>query len=728
MVEEKVKVLILLKELGVGGAEKVLINIANNLDYEKFKVTVAFLKDGNYRALLSNGVELIKLESRTPLGIAFEIRRLLRKKLYDVILFSWLKPLFIVYVFNLFKGTRVRTVFRVPISLRSRISKNPLYNNRVFKFFLSRILNRNDKIVVLCEEMKDELITDFGVDERKISVIPNPVDTSLLLKKAAELNPFEHEDMYIHVVSAGRLEYQKGFDVLIKAFKRVSEEFPNAVLTIIGKGRNAKKLQKLAVKLGLSEKVRFQGWVDNPYPYFKNADVFVLSSRFEGFPNVLLEALACGTKVVATDCSTGPREILGENEDYGWLAKTEDSDSLAEKIAEAIVSEKKPSPKSLERFSIEFVTRAYENLIQDTLNPKILFLLSELGCGGAQKVAVVLAKHLAQNGMNVTLLALKDGEYRSYLSQSNVNLILLNVPRARDSLFKVFRVLSTVSPDVVLTTLIQDFFVARITGLLLHKKPKLVLRLSNDVNVLFKTDLHKFFGKIFLSKADRIVTQTYRMEQQLRNFLKVDGQKVTTIFNPVDVDFIKTKSFEFDPFENYKNSVKIVAAGRLVYQKGFDILLRAFKRVLEQIPNANLFLLGDGPCRKLLETMVHDLRIHEAVKFVGWVPNPYPYFRNCDLFVLPSRYEGMPNVLLEALACGAKVVATDCLSGPREILGSNSECGWLVSRVGDHEELAKVIVEALASDPKDTKKCLDKFLVERVIQQYEQVIHELSGW
>lgn len=723
----KRKVLIVLRELGVGGAEKVLVNVANNLSTEEFDVTIAFVEDGSYRTLVKEHVELVQFHSKSPLGVAFEIRKLVIERDYDVVLFSWLKPMVFVHTLNLFRNMRVRTVFRVPISLQSQMRTNPLYNNFLFKKLISRVLSRADSLIALCDGMKEELVKYFGIDERKVRVIPNPVNIDYIVGKASEFNPFELESEFLHIVSAGRLEYQKGFDVLLKAFKVVADRFPNAVLTIIGKGSLDGKLRRLARELGLGRRVRFVDWVSNPYPYFKHADLFVLSSRFEGFPNVILEALACGTKVVATDCKTGPKEILGEREEYGWLAKTEDPKSLAEKMEEAINSPKKRVEGILERFSLENAVRSYQEVIREVVKPRVLVLLSELGHGGAQRVALTVARYLAAYETKVTVVAMRDGDYREYLEGSEVETVVLNVPRARDSVLKVYSIMRKLQPDVVFATLIQDWYVASLVGALLYKKPKFLFRLSMDVEVLFRRSVNNFFGRLVLAKADKIVTQTERMELGLESRFKAIGNKVVTIGNPVDVDYVEKKSVEFDPFVNFRNEVKIVSAGRLVYQKGFDVLLKAFNIVRESVPNVRLFILGDGAERDNLESLARELRIEDFVNFVGWVSNPYPYFRLCDVFVLPSRYEGMPNVLLEALACGTKVVATDCPTGPREILGVDGQCGWLVP-VDDYEALAKAILAALRSDSKSSKTCVERFSARSVAQIYRGIVRELTGW
>jgi glycosyltransferase involved in cell wall biosynthesis len=133
------------------------------------------------------------------------------------------------------------------------------------------------------------------------------------------------------ILGAGRLVHQKGFDILIRAFSLIAADMPKLRLVIAGEGSDAQQLRQLALTLGLECRVLFLGNVGNLSVLMRNAEVFVLSSRYEGFPNVLLEALASGLPVVSTDCPSGPREILGDGE-FGLLVPCENPQALADAL------------------------------------------------------------------------------------------------------------------------------------------------------------------------------------------------------------------------------------------------------------------------------------------------------------------------------------------------------------------------------------------------------------
>ncbi len=156
--------------------------------------------------------------------------------------------------------------------------------------------------------------------------------------------------------------------------------------------------------------------------------------------------------------------------------------------------------------------------------------------------------------------------------------------------------------------------------------------------------------------------------------------------------------------------------GRLSAQKNFTLLIRAFAKVLENRP-ARLIILGEGHLREELTQLCADLDISKQVEMPGCESNPYKFMKNADLFVLSSNYEGLPNALVEALACGCPIVSTDCLSGPREIL-DNGKYGQLVP-VGNLDALAEAMQATLINGTRPAAgQWLDQFREENVVDQY----------
>ncbi len=158
--------------------------------------------------------------------------------------------------------------------------------------------------------------------------------------------------------------FEKAYDVLLKAFAIVRETNPTATLTFLGEGADRKSLENLARDLQLDGSVRFRGFLGNPYSYMKQADIFISSSRYEGFSNVIVESLACRTPVVATDCPSAIREVLREGVN-GWFAENENAESLAATINRAIIERRNLNGDAIRqscesRFAIERILPQYE--------------------------------------------------------------------------------------------------------------------------------------------------------------------------------------------------------------------------------------------------------------------------------------------------------------------------------------------------------------------------------
>ena len=189
-------------------------------------------------------------------------------------------------------------------------------------------------------------------------------------------SPKEHPASARLLVAMGRLTQQKGFDLLLQAFARLAYRHPEWTLTILGEGELRTELESLRNSLGLSERVHLPGVVKNPYEILLQADIFVMSSRFEGFGNVLIEAMACGVPVISTDCPSGPNEIIRDGVD-GILVPNQDVDALAAAMDRLMSDEKERKRLSVggieavERFSLEKIMGMWEKLLAQVVEERI---------------------------------------------------------------------------------------------------------------------------------------------------------------------------------------------------------------------------------------------------------------------------------------------------------------------------------------------------------------------
>ena len=228
-----------------------------------------------------------------------------------------------------------------------------------------RLFERASHFVCVSRGVTDDLIEQLGVPKERVSTIYNPVVTpNLDLQMAAPANhPWMSGGREPVILSAGRLSRQKDYPTLVKAFARVAATRP-CRLIVLGEGGRRKALERLVQKLGLTDRVSLPGWVDNPLAFMSRASLFVLSSRYEGLPGVLVQALACGCPCVSTDCPWGPAEIL-QGGRLGPLVPVGDPVRLADAIISVL--DRPPEKQSLRetaaRFSAERAVSAYEDLI-----------------------------------------------------------------------------------------------------------------------------------------------------------------------------------------------------------------------------------------------------------------------------------------------------------------------------------------------------------------------------
>jgi glycosyltransferase involved in cell wall biosynthesis len=217
---------------------------------------------------------------------------------------------------------------------------------------------RADCIICPAHAMAEDLVEHFGIPRASIRHIPNPVDADEIRALSQGPSPFIGPGP--HFLGAGRLAPQKGFDLMVDAFARLAARLPEAQLWVLGEGEGRASLEEQAERLGLASRVHVVGHVPNPYVWMRHASAFVLSSRYEGLPNVVLEAIACGAPVAAFDCPGGTREIL-ERIGGQVLVPAGDVGALAEAMECQARAERQPADLP-EEYRLPNVVRAYADL------------------------------------------------------------------------------------------------------------------------------------------------------------------------------------------------------------------------------------------------------------------------------------------------------------------------------------------------------------------------------
>jgi len=355
---------------------------------------------------------------------------------------------------------------------------------------------------------------------------------------------------------------------------------------------------------------------------------------------------------------------------------------------------------------------------------RIAFFTRSLGGGGAERVVVTLASHYAAQGHAVDLIVSRRED--TYLKEVHpeVRVHYLHTHRRMLAAPRLAKVLREVRPAALLAT-VNTF--AAVLGQRLARTPtRVVLREATTPSIAFQVNetsalkraISETAMRWLYPRADAVVAVSKGVAQDLLNLIPQLKPKLTVIYNPV-IDaalYAKADAPVEHPWFQPNQPPVVLAAGRLVALKGYDTLLRAFARVRQET-FARLVILGEGPERPNLERLAAELGVAADVDMPGFDPNPFRYMKRAGVFVLSSRYEGLPNVLIQALACGCPVVSTDCPSGPSEIL-DGGRYGPLVP-VDDVEAMARAIVAALkGSNPQVPEAWLSQFAVPTVAHQY----------
>ena len=340
------------------------------------------------------------------------------------------------------------------------------------------------------------------------------------------------------------------------------------------------------------------------------------------------------------------------------------------------------------------------------MNKKIALFTNTLTGGGMERAMINIANQLSDHGYQVDLLlASGKGSLFNEVSDS-VNIICLNkvkklkrVKQPVDFKFNFWAILITIinlikispkalrrisqlrnyvfesSPDAILSTPMTANLTVILACENLHKSPKLFLREASTLSEEKKNHKSNVFRSLvglvskYYAKADKIICVSDGVKMDLVKNFEIPDDRCVVLRNPIDKKAILDKAEQFIQNNNSYNLSQpfILGMGRLEAQKDFSTLIHAFKKVSQQT-SMNLLILGEGSERLKLESLISKLNLSRRVFLPGFVGNPYPYLKCCEVFVLSSRWEGLANVLREAMVFNKKIVATDCPSGTEEIL------------------------------------------------------------
>jgi glycosyltransferase involved in cell wall biosynthesis len=344
-----------------------MLNLAQGLCERGFDVDVVTPQpEGDFEAAVPRSARVVNLQSGRVLASLPKLVRYLRHERPTAILAA-MEHSSVVAIW-------ARAIARVPTAVIATVHTNlsevvkhaPSNRVRLVPLACRWFLHHADAVVAVSQGVASDLAEHAPKCRPRIKVIYNPIITPDLLTQGKESldHPWFEAGRPPVVLGVGRLAKQKDFATLIRAFALVRKQ-RHARLLILGEGDERSRLESLVAELGLSEDVSLPGYEENPYKYMSRSALFVLSSAWEGFGNVLVEALAVGASVLATDCKDGPREIL-EAVGRGRLVPVADVEAMAREM-QTLLDEKAAPPDALREFTLEYIADQYADLLRSLL-------------------------------------------------------------------------------------------------------------------------------------------------------------------------------------------------------------------------------------------------------------------------------------------------------------------------------------------------------------------------
>jgi glycosyltransferase involved in cell wall biosynthesis len=333
--------------------------------------------------------------------------------------------------------------------------------------------------------------------------------------------------------------------------------------------------------------------------------------------------------------------------------------------------------------------------MSEKVKKKILFVDQSLDSGGAERVMCTIIRSLDPNYFDISLVLVSSAGSLIKLIPDHVKVYILGVSKTRHAAWKFGLLLRKCKPNVIFATTERSIVLSIIGSFFLLRKCKLIARFPNTISKQKNAGLQVGWRyvaiKFGIRLCDVVISQTELMSTDLINFMGVHKEKIKIIRNPVDTEYITSQvSNVKSPFDS--DYINIVASGRITKQKGFDDLINAFSLVVDKNKKYRLHILGEDKdnLTSSLNRQAVTYGIQDYITFYGQVDNPFVFYKYCDLFVLSSRWEGLPNVVLECKFLGKPVVSTKCVPELESIL-NDGVSDYLVD-VGDYKAMADKIL------------------------------------
>ena len=526
----------------------------------------------------------------------------------------------------------------------------------------------------------------LNIPSEKIQVIYRGRDSEKFkpLKNEEHL-PFVQNNNKIVLLNVSRLIPLKGQLDLLKALPEVVRKFPKATLIFAGHGPYRGELEKEIKKSGLQKNADFLGRIDNINGLLNEAEIFLYPSYSEGLPGALIEAMMTERIII---CSNIPENLECVDEDSALIYKTGNIAELTNQIIKVLENPEKykklgriARQQAQRKFELAEIVTAYEKFYfqiqKENLNGglKILHIIQKPQNRGAETFACQLARHQEELGNKVRIISVYSGNaslpWKKEITSLNAS------PNNRFFDFYAWKKLNEIirefNPDIVQANAGDTLKYAVFSKRIFRWKSPIVFRNASEVGRYLSSALQKKFNQYLYRNVHQVISVSEASKKDINRIFPFLKNKTCTI--PIgleDIDGIK--SIKLNP----QGKKHIVHVGGFTFEKNHKGLIRIFSEVLKKYPDTHLHLIGDGPLKEEIESLVEKEGLRNKINFYGFVDNPLSYIKAADILVLPSIIEGMPGVLLEAMYCETPVVAYD-VGGISEII--NKDTGIIVPKM-----------------------------------------------
>ena len=378
MINSKLKIAVFVANLYGGGAERMMLNLAKGFAKMGIKTQIVLgIAEGPYLNEIPSSIDVIDLNSNKVLYSVNKLRKYLIDQRPDVLISTLSRVNIAAILAKSFSRVNTKLILREANTFSVYLGSNKGLWDKMIDYMIKKLYKKGDKIVAVSEGVAKDLKKTLPGLEDKITVIYNPVIDEEVFKKANEPinNEWLNDKVIPVIVAVGRISEQKDFSTLLKAFNLVLQKI-DVRLLILGKynkdDKEYLKLINLIDEFDIRDRIKFEGFVDNPFAYLSRASLFVLSSKWEGLPGALIQALACGCPVVSTNCPSGPDEILKYGK-FGSLVDVGDVLGLSNKIIETIKRGNSNKDELVERsleFSVSEATNKYLKIVETVISSK----------------------------------------------------------------------------------------------------------------------------------------------------------------------------------------------------------------------------------------------------------------------------------------------------------------------------------------------------------------------